>query len=143
MFYKNSAFFAVHAPNEYVKTSGSGCTVSSKPTITKVKLSKESLDQFMTFLLDKNNATPSSYKVNEANGMKRIAFMTRLEIYTRNSDDSTSLNLEVLDNWSSDPIQDAWFTTSSFLWSDNVNAAKGLQGTFIANLNPSETPNPF
>ncbi|CAJ0647555.1 4341_t:CDS:2 [Entrophospora sp. SA101] len=106
MFYKNSAFFAVHAPNEYVKTSGSGCTVSSKPTITKVKLSKESLDQFMTFLLDKNNATPSSYKVNEA-------------IYTRNSDDSTSLNLEVLDNWSSDPIQDAWFTTSSFLWSDN------------------------
>ncbi|CAJ0907669.1 13531_t:CDS:2, partial [Entrophospora sp. SA101] len=74
----------------YVKTSGSGCTVSSKPTITKVKLSKESLDQFMTFLLDKNNATPSSYKVNEA-----------------------------------------------------INAAKGLQGTFIANLNPSETPNPF
>jgi hypothetical protein len=87
----------------YAKTNGPGCLALSKPAITKVKLSKESLDQFMTFLLDKNNTTPSSYKVNEASGlpvmylknnkeslwqrffelypdgMKRTAFMTRLE----------------------------------------------------------------
>jgi hypothetical protein len=87
----------------YAKTNGPGCPELSKPTITRVKLSKESLDQFMTFLLDKNNTTPSSYKVNSEtglpvmylnnnkeslwkrffelhpDGMKRTAFMTRLE----------------------------------------------------------------
>ena len=74
-----------------------------KPTITRVRLSKESLDQFTAFLLDKNITTPSSYKVDATtglpimylkdnkeslwhqfvelypNGMKRTAFMTRLE----------------------------------------------------------------
>jgi hypothetical protein len=53
----------------YAKTNGPGCPELSKPTITRVKLSKESLDQFMTFLLDKNNTTPSSYKVNAGTGL--------------------------------------------------------------------------
>ncbi len=87
----------------YANTNGPGCPALCKPTITRVRLSKESLDQFTTFLLDKNVTTPSSYKVDAAtglpvmylkdtkeslwhqyfelhpNGMKRTAFMTRLE----------------------------------------------------------------
>ncbi|CAJ0833961.1 7746_t:CDS:2, partial [Entrophospora sp. SA101] len=43
----------------YAKTNGPGCLALSKPAITKVKLSKESLDQFMTFLLDNNNTMPN------------------------------------------------------------------------------------
>lgn len=46
-------------------------------------------------------------------GKKGYTLHTLL-VYTRKSDDSTSLNLEVLDHWSSDPTQDAWFTASSF-----------------------------
>jgi hypothetical protein len=94
---------SVSSARLYSKTNGPGCLALNKPTITRVKLSKESLDQFMTFLLDKNNTTPSSYKVDGKSGlpvmylnnnkeslwqrffelypdgMKRTAFMTRLE----------------------------------------------------------------
>ena len=87
----------------YATTNGPGCPALCKPTITRVRLSKESLDQFTAFLLDKNITTPSSYKVDAAtglpvmylkdtkeslwrqfvelhpNGMKQTAFMTRLE----------------------------------------------------------------
>ena len=87
----------------YATVSGPGCPALCKPTITRVRLAKESLDQFTAFLLDKNIATPSSYKVDAAtglpvmylkdtkeslwrqffelhpNGMKQTAFMTRLK----------------------------------------------------------------
>jgi len=46
-------------------------------------------------------------------GKKGFTLHTLL-VYTRKADDSTSLNLEVLDHWSTDPTQDAWFTASSF-----------------------------
>ncbi|CAG8811606.1 22936_t:CDS:2, partial [Gigaspora rosea] len=42
------------------------CPALGKPKITRVQLSKESLNQFMSFLLDKNVVTPSSYKVDAA-----------------------------------------------------------------------------
>ncbi|CAG8730379.1 7183_t:CDS:2, partial [Racocetra persica] len=75
----------------YATTNGPGCPALCKPTITRVHLSEELLNQLMTFLFDKNIATPSFYKVDAAtglphqffelhpNGMKRTAFMTRLE----------------------------------------------------------------
>jgi hypothetical protein len=44
-------------------------TYICKLTITSVRLSKESLDQFMAFLLDKNITMPSSYKVNATTGL--------------------------------------------------------------------------
>ena len=46
-------------------------------------------------------------------GKKGFTLHTLL-VYTRKADDSTLLNLEVLDHWSADPTQDAWFITSSF-----------------------------
>ena len=46
-------------------------------------------------------------------GKKGYTLHTLL-VYTKKFDDPTSLNLEVLDHWSSDPTQDAWFTASSF-----------------------------
>ena len=46
-------------------------------------------------------------------GKKGFTLHTLL-VYTKKDDDSTSLNLEVLDHWSADPTQDAWFTASSF-----------------------------
>lgn len=46
-------------------------------------------------------------------GKKGYTLHTLL-VYTKNSNDSTSLNIEALDHWSADPTQDAWFTASSF-----------------------------
>ena len=93
----------VASARRHANINGPGCLALSKPTITRVKLSKEQLDEFMTFILDKNNTTPSSYKVDASSGlpvmylkdtkeslwhqflelhpdgMKRTAFMTRLE----------------------------------------------------------------
>lgn len=46
-------------------------------------------------------------------GKKGFTLHTLL-VYTRNASDSTLLNLEVLDYWSADLTQDAWFSTSSF-----------------------------
>ncbi|RIA97421.1 hypothetical protein C1645_814141 [Glomus cerebriforme] len=93
----------ITSARSYATTNGPGCPALCKLTITRVQLSKETLDQFMTFLLDKNVTTPSSYKVDVAtglsviylkdtkellwhqyfelypNGMKRTAFMIHLE----------------------------------------------------------------
>lgn len=46
-------------------------------------------------------------------GKKGFTLHTLL-VYTKKDNNSTSLNLEVLDHWSADPTQDAWFTASSF-----------------------------
>ena len=93
----------ITSAQSYATINGPGCPALCKPTITRVQLSKESLNQFTAILLDKNVTTPSSYKVNATtglpvmylkdtkeslwhqffelhpNGMKRTAFMTRLE----------------------------------------------------------------
>lgn len=46
-------------------------------------------------------------------GKKGFTLHTLL-VYTKKSNDSTSLNIEAMDHWSADPTQDAWFTASSF-----------------------------
>lgn len=46
-------------------------------------------------------------------GKKGLTLHTLL-VYTKKSNDSTSLNIEAMDHWSADPTQDAWFTASSF-----------------------------
>lgn len=93
----------ISSARSYATVNGPGCPTLCKPTITRVRLAEESLDQLTAFLLDKNIATPSSYKVDAAtglsvmylkdtkeslwrqffelhpNGMKRTAFITRLK----------------------------------------------------------------
>ena len=87
----------------YATINGPGCPALTKPTFTRVRMSKETLDQFHIFFNDKNNVNMSSYKVDAKtglpvlylkenktslwekfletypNGMKRTSFMARLE----------------------------------------------------------------
>ena len=59
----------ITSAQSYATINGPGCPALCKPTITRVQLSKESLNQFTAILLDKNVTTPSSYKVNATTGL--------------------------------------------------------------------------
>ncbi|CAG8828931.1 5048_t:CDS:2, partial [Gigaspora margarita] len=49
----------------YCNINGPGCLMHDKPTITRVRISKENKRQFENFFFDKNKVNLSSYKVNK------------------------------------------------------------------------------
>ncbi|RIA82371.1 hypothetical protein C1645_835462 [Glomus cerebriforme] len=70
----------ITSAQSYATTNSPGCPALCKPTITRVQLLKETFDQFMTFLLDKNVTTLSSYKVDATTDLPNSKFIYREDL---------------------------------------------------------------